>query len=49
MTGYQELLRLILEEQRGFRRGMSNIDNTFTLKQIVEKRIEFNAEMEMEI
>ena len=35
---------LISEEQTGFRKGRSCIDNVFTLKQIMEKRKEFNLE-----
>jgi sorting nexin-29 len=35
---------ILLEEQSGFRRGRSCIDNVFTLKQTVEKRREFNLE-----
>ena len=35
---------LISEEQTGFRKGRSCIDNVFNLKQIMEKRKEFNLE-----
>lgn len=35
---------LLLEEQNGFRIGRSYIDNVFTIKQIIEKRREFNLE-----
>jgi hypothetical protein len=36
--------KLLLEEQSGFRQGRSCIDDVFTLKQITEKRREFNLE-----
>jgi hypothetical protein len=39
---------ILLEEQNGFKRGKSCIDNVFTLKQIIEKRREFNLETHME-
>lgn len=32
------------QEQQGFRKGRSTIDDIFTLKQIIEKRVEFNRE-----
>lgn len=35
---------IILEEQNGFRKGRSCNDNVFTIKQIIEKRREFNQE-----
>lgn len=35
---------LLLEEQNGFRKGRSCIDSIFTLKQLFEKRREFNLE-----
>jgi sorting nexin-29 len=35
---------ILLEEQNGFRRGRSCIDNEFTVKQTIEKRREFNLE-----
>ena len=35
---------ILLEEQQGFRKGRSTIDDIFCLKQIMEKRIEFNRE-----
>jgi sorting nexin-29 len=35
---------ILLEEQNGFRRGRSRIDNVFTVKQTIEKRREFNLE-----
>ena len=35
---------LISEEQSGFRKGRSCTDNTFILKQIIEKHREFNKE-----
>ena len=38
---------ILLEEQNGFRRGRSCIDNVFTLKQTIEKRREFNLETHM--
>ena len=38
---------LLLEEQNGFRIGRSCIDNVFTIKQIIEKRREFNLETHM--
>jgi hypothetical protein len=38
---------ILLEEQIGFRRGRSCIDNVFILKQIIEKRREFNLETHM--
>lgn len=34
---------ILMEQQQGFRRGKSKIDNIFTLKQIA-KRCEFNLE-----
>lgn len=38
---------MLLEEQSGFRGGRSCIDDVFTLKQIIEKRREFNLETHM--
>lgn len=35
---------IILEEQMGFRKGRSTIDALFVLKQIIEKRREYNQE-----
>jgi hypothetical protein len=35
---------ILLENQSGFRRGRSCIDNVFALNQIIEKRREFNLE-----
>jgi hypothetical protein len=35
---------ILLEEQMGFRQGQSITDAIFTLKQIIEKRREFNKE-----
>ena len=37
----------ISEEQNGFRKGRACIDNVFTIKQIIEKRREFNLETHM--
>src|SRR5215475_4051120 len=37
----------LLEEQNGFRRGRSCINNVFTLKQTIAKRREFNLETHM--
>jgi hypothetical protein len=36
---------LLLEEQNGFRKGRSCMDDTFTIQQIIEKHREFNLEM----
>jgi hypothetical protein len=36
---------ILLENQSGFRKGHSCIDNVFALNQIIEKRREFNLEM----
>jgi len=38
---------ILLEEQNGFRIGRSCIDNVFIIKQIIEKRREFNLETHM--
>ena len=38
---------VLSEEQNGFRVGRSCIDNVFTVKQIIEKRREFNLETQM--
>jgi len=38
---------ILLEEQNGFRIGRSCIDNVFIIKQIMEKRREFNLETHM--
>ena len=35
---------IISEEQTGFRKGRSYTDNAFVLKQLIEKRREFNLE-----
>jgi sorting nexin-29 len=35
---------LLLEEQNGFRKGRSCTDDIFTIRQIIEKRREFNLE-----
>jgi hypothetical protein len=36
---------ILLENQSGFRKGRSCIDNVFALNQIIEKRREFNLKM----
>jgi len=38
---------VLLEEKNGFRIGRLCIDNVFIIKQIVEKRREFNLETHM--
>jgi hypothetical protein len=41
------IIIILLEEQNGFRRGRSCIDNVFIVKQTIGQRREFNLETHM--